>query len=121
MSKVQIILEVVTNLSNLAESLKAYAEAMTEAEGFETIYTPEPEKTANKKAPASQKESAAAKKEPENTISRTDVRAKLADLARSGFGDEVKAVLKKHGAEKFSEIADDQLQSLMKEAESIGS
>ena len=119
MSKVQIILEVVTNLTTLAESLKAYAEAMTEAEGFETIYTPEAEEPAKK--PAAKAEPVPVKKAAEKQISRTDVRAKLADLARGGFGDEVKAVLKKYGAERFSEIKDEDLPALMKEAEAVGS
>lgn len=122
MSKVQIILEVVSNLTTLAESLKTYAEAMTEAEGFETIYTPEPEVKEHKEAP--KPKAAAAKKEQpaeETPLSRTDVRAKLADLARNGFGDDVKAILKKFGADRFSEIKDEDLNALMKEAEAVGS
>lgn len=115
MSKVQIILEVVSNLTTLAESLKTYAEAMTEAEGFETIYTPE-EKAVEEKKPEPAK-----KEEPAAQISRTDVRAKLADLARNGFGDEVKAILANHGADRFSEIKDEDLNALMKEAEAVGS
>lgn len=120
MSKVQIILEVVSNLTTLAESLKTYAEAMTEAEGFETIYTP-PEAEEPAKKPAAKAEPVPVKKAAEKQISRTDVRAKLADLARGGFGDEVKAVLKKYGAERFSEIKDEDLPALMKEAEAVGS
>lgn len=122
MSKVQIILEVVSNLTTLAESLKTYAEAMTEAEGFETIYTPEPEVKEQKEAP--KPKAAASKKEQpaeETLLSRTDVRAKLADLARNGFGDDVKAILKKFGADRFSEIKDEDLNALMKEAEAVGS
>ena len=67
---------------------------------------------------------AAAKKEQpaeETPLSRTDVRAKLADLARNGFGDDVKAILKKFGADRFSEIKDEDLNALMKEAEAVGS
>lgn len=117
MSKVQIILEVVSNLTALTESLKAYAEAMTEAEGFEKIYTPEEEKkTSEKKEPVKEDEPA-----EEKAVSRADVRAKLASLARSGFGDDVKAILKNHGAERFSEITDADLPALMKEAEAVGS
>ena len=122
MSKVQIILEVVSNLTTLAESLKTYAEAMTEAEGFETICTPEPEVKEQKEAP--KPKAAASKKEQpaeETPLSRTDVRAKLADLARNGFGDDVKAILKKFGADRFSEIKDEDLNALMKEAEAVGS
>lgn len=119
MSKVQIILEVASNLTILADNLKTYAEAMIEAEGFETIYTPgQDAKETPKTKPA------AAKKEKlveETPISRTDVRAKLANLARNGFGDDVKAILKKFGADRFSEIEDADLPALMKEAEAIGS
>ena len=38
-------------------------------------------------------------KQTEKTVDRPEVRAKLAELTRLGFSDEVKALLQKHGAE----------------------
>ena len=56
----------------------------------------------------------------EPPITRADVRAKLAELTRLGFSDEVKELLQKHGAERFSAVDDAELPALMKEAETIG-
>ena len=56
----------------------------------------------------------------EPPITRADVRAKLAELTRLGFSDAVKELLQKHGAERFSAVADTELPALMKEAETIG-
>ena len=45
----------------------------------------------------------------------------LAELTRLGFSDEVKALLKKHGAERLSAVDDAEFPALMKEAEALGS
>lgn len=50
--------------------------------------------------------------ELEKPIDRSEVRAKLAELTRLGFSDEVRELLQKHGAER-------QLPALMKEAEAL--
>ncbi len=57
----------------------------------------------------------------EKPVDRSAVRAKLAELTRLGFSDEVKALLKKHGAERLSAVDDAELPALMKEAEALGS
>ena len=59
--------------------------------------------------------------EPEKPVDRSKVRAKLAELTRLGFSDEVKALLKKHGAERLSAVDDAELPALLKEAEALGS
>ena len=59
--------------------------------------------------------------EPEKPVDRSKVRAKLAELTRLGFSDEVKAVLQKHGAERLSAVDDAELPALLKEAEALGS
>lgn len=59
--------------------------------------------------------------EPEKPVDRSKVRAKLAELTRLGFSDEVKALLQKHGAERLSAVDDAELPALMKEAEALGS
>ena len=57
----------------------------------------------------------------EKPVDRSAVRAKLAELTRLGFSDEVKALLKKHGAERLSAVDDAELPALMKEAEALES
>ena len=57
----------------------------------------------------------------EKPVDRSAVRAKLAELTRLGFSDEVKALLQKHGAERLSAVDDAELPALMKEAETLGS
>ena len=59
--------------------------------------------------------------EPEKPVDRSKVRAKLAELPRLGFSDEVKALLQKHGAERLSAVDDAELPALLKEAEALGS
>ena len=56
----------------------------------------------------------------EKPVDRSAVRAKLAELTRLGFSDEVKALLKKHGAERLSAVDDAEFPALMKEAEALG-
>lgn len=58
--------------------------------------------------------------EPEKPIDRSEVRAKLAELTRLGFSDEVRELLQKHGAERLSAVDDAELPALSKEAEAIG-
>ena len=57
----------------------------------------------------------------EKPVDRSAVRAKLAELTRLGFSDEVKALLKKHGAERLSAVDDAEFPALMKETEALGS
>lgn len=59
--------------------------------------------------------------EPEKPVDRSKVRAKLAELTRLGFSDEVKALLQKHGSERLSAVDDAELPALLKEAEALGS
>ena len=60
-------------------------------------------------------------KQTEKTVDRPEVRAKLAELTRLGFSEEVKALLQKHGAERLSAVDDAEFPALMKEAEALGS
>ena len=53
------------------------------------------------------------------TFTLEQVRAKLADLSRSGKQTEVKALLNKLGAKKLTEVPEDKYPELMQEAEAI--
>ena len=54
------------------------------------------------------------------SLQLTDVRAFLAEKSRMGFTAQVKALLKKHGAGRLSEIAPAEYEALMEEARLIG-
>ena len=55
----------------------------------------------------------------DSTFTLEQVRAKLADLSRSGKQTEVKALLNKLGAKKLTEVPVDKYPELMGEAEAI--
>ena len=63
---------------------------------------------------------APAKKKPELELKLEDVRAVLAEKSRAGHTAEVRALLKKYGAAKLSEINPANYEALMKDAEVIG-
>ena len=62
---------------------------------------------------------APAKKEPRPQL-KLDVRAVLAEKSRAGHTAGVRALLKKHGADKLSEITPAKYEALLKDAEVIG-
>ncbi|WP_297775911.1 DNA ligase [Blautia sp.] len=63
---------------------------------------------------------APAKKKPKPELKLEDVRAVLAEKSRAGHTAEVRALLKKFGAAKLSEIDPANYEALMKDAEVIG-
>lgn len=63
---------------------------------------------------------APAKKESKPELKLEDVRAVLAEKSRAGHTAEVRALLKKYGATKLSEIDPANYEALMKDAEVIG-
>lgn len=110
MSKIKILLDIIADLNSLAESLKEYAMTIesNSFSNFEEISIPSDSQEIQKPDAA------------EKTVSRADVRARLANLTRNGYSNEVRVLLQKHGAERLSEIDDTELPVLMKEAEEIG-
>lgn len=65
-------------------------------------------------------EKPAAKEEKKPELKLEDVRAVLAEKSRAGHTAEVRALLKKYGAAKLSEIDPANYEALMKDAEVIG-
>ena len=63
---------------------------------------------------------APAKKKPKLDLKLEDVRAVLAEKSRAGHTAEVRALLKKYGAAKLSEIDPINYEALRKDAEVIG-
>lgn len=114
MSQIKLLLDVISDVRSLGDSLEALAQALAtneigKLEDYEEIYNPEKEEPQTEEQPV-----------PVPTIDRPTVKAKLAELMKQGLSAEVKELLQSHGAERFSEIQDEDLPALMKEAEAIG-
>lgn len=56
---------------------------------------------------------------PEPELSFLDVRRKLAEIARAGYTEALKGLLKKYGADKLSSIDPSQYAALLADAEEI--
>lgn len=125
-------------LNNLAAALAGKGittsapEAPTaEPEQVKPVETPKTTKTAKKEkkveaepaAPAVEETKAeevqATKDEAEVTYTLEQVRAKLATLSRAGKQAEVKALLGEFGANKLSEVKEEDYAALMKRAEEL--
>ena len=114
-----------TPMMKLINALNALIAALQEIVGEETkieigefveIYTP-PELEEPPAQPTEEKTSA----EPQKTeVTHDDVRAVLAEKSRLGFKNEVKALMKKYGADKVSALPQDKCAEILKEAEQIG-
>ena len=111
----------VSELSALTDELRKCGEALVGiADGLTELFSSseEPEEKPAKKA--------AARKEPkaevpeEKPLTLEDVRAVLAEKSRQGFTSDVKALLRKHGADKLSEINPAEYKALLADAEVIG-
>ena len=126
MGKVKLLLDVIGDLRSLADSLQAVADAVADsgAAEAEMTTTKEPEETgkagrAGKAAKnTAKKDAKPAKQEPEEKpLTLEEVRAVLAEKSRSGYTEEVRALLNKHGADKLSEIDPAEYPALLAEAE----
>ena len=111
MSKIKLLLEVVSDMRSLADSLQAVAEALTEKEPIErtemseTAEAPEPVK-------------AEKPKKKETTLE--EVRAALAVKSQAGLTAEVREIIKRYGGTKLSEIAPEHYADIFKDAEVLG-
>ena len=114
MSKMKLLLDVVSDLRSLADSLQAVADAVAQGGQEQPDQTTEekPAQKPEKKNVAKQVEKA----EPK-PLTLEQVRAALAEKSRAGHTSEVKALLIKHGADKLSEIAPAEYPMLLAEAE----
>ena len=108
MSKIKLLLDVVSDIRSLADSLQAVADVMIENEPTETA-----EPTTVKKEPVSKKTEKPKKKE----ITLEEVRAALAGKSQAGLTAEVREIIKKYGGSKLSEIAPENYADILKDAE----
>ena len=114
MSKMKLLLDVVSDLRSLADSLQAVADAVAQGGQEQPDQTTEekPTQKPEKKNVAKQEEKA----EPK-PLTLEQVRAALAEKSRAGHTSEVKALLIKHGADKLSDIDPAEYPALLAEAE----
>ena len=120
MSKMKLLLDVVSDLRSLADSLQAVADAVAQGGQEQPDQTTE-EKTAQKQ----EKKTATKKEEPpteevgqqSKPLTLEQVRAALAEKSRAGHTAEVKALLLKHGADKLSDIDPAEYPALLADAE----
>lgn len=105
MSRIKLLLDVVSDMRSLADSIQAVCDAMA-SDGP----TDEPQEEPQKK-PAKAK----TEKAPEVTLEQ--VRGVLADKSRSGHTAEVRAIIQKYGADRLSDIDPKQYPAVLKEAE----
>ncbi len=116
MSQIKLLLDVISDVRSLGDSLQAYADALTasdklEVEVFEQIYPPADEQPQSEPVNPDP---------PTKPVTLAEVRAVLANKSRAGFTEEVKQLVMKHGAEKLSSVPESEYAALMKEAESLG-
>ena len=114
MSKMKLLLDVVSDLRSLADSLQAVADAVAQNGQEQPDQTTEekPAQKPEKKNVAKQVEKA----EPK-PLTLEQVRAALAEKSRAGHTAEVKALLIKHGADKLSDIDPAEYPALLADAE----
>ena len=114
MSKMKLLLDVVSDLRSLADSLQAVADAV--AQGGQE----QPDQTTEERPAQEPEKKTAAKKEEKaepKPLTLERVRAALAEKSRAGHTSEVKALLIKHGADKLSDIDPAEYPALFAEAE----
>jgi len=106
MSKIKLLLDVVSDLRSLADSVQAVAEAIAKATN-EPDEIPKPEQSAQEKQPK------------EKQVTLEEVRAVLAEKSHDGFTAEVRALLQKYGASRLSEIDPGKYAALLADAEGL--
>ncbi|MCR4691293.1 MAG: hypothetical protein K5739_08110 [Lachnospiraceae bacterium] len=102
---------VLDELSRCGESLIQISTDLKEI--FSAPAEPEPEKDNKAKEPKKEADPAPEKK----LMKLEDVRAILAEKSRDGYTNGIKALLKKHGGDKLSEVPPEEYEALLQEVE----
>ena len=106
MSKIKLLLDVVTDLRSLADSLQAVADAMASNEPIDASHLETPAQVPIQKP-------------EEKAVTLEQVRAVLAEKSHDGFTAEVRGLLEKYGASKLSQIDPSKYANLLAEAEAL--
>lgn len=105
MSKIKLLLDVVEDMRSLADSIQAAADAMTQSEQPDAVpkaaETPKPVSKAEKK------------------VTIEEVRAVLLPMNQDGYGEQIRAIFKKYGAEKLSGVAESDYAAVIRDAEEL--
>lgn len=112
MSKVKLLLDVISDVRSVADSLQAVADAMVENEPAMDA-TPTQDTVKEEKQPTKKN---AAKKE----YTLEDVRGILARKSQNGLTAEVKGLIEKYGGTKLSDIDPTHYADIIKDAEVLG-
>ena len=106
------VVDVITNVRNLADSLQVVADVLTDMKSVEVTESQPvaqiPEKTAKPK------------KEKAKVYTLEDVRGVLAEKSQSGLTSEIKDLIAKFGGSKLSDINPGNYEAIIKEAEVLG-
>lgn len=102
------VVNVITNVRNLADSLQVVADVLSEFKSAEVIEAQIPAKTTNPK------------KEKEKVYTLEDVRGVLAQKSQNSLTAEVKGLIAKYGGSKLSDIDPSKYAEIIKEAEVLG-
>lgn len=113
MSKVKLLLDVISDVRSLADSLQAVADAIAENEPATVDATPTQEPVKEEKQPTKKN---TAKKE----YTLEDVRGILATKSQNGLTAEVKGLIEKYGGTKLSDIDPTHYADIMKDVEVLG-
>lgn len=108
MSRTKLLLDVISDVRSLADSLQAVADAMLENEPVEVA-----------SQAVSAEEPIVENLEEPAGIKLEDVRAVLADKSRMGHTAAVRDLLAQYGASKLSEIDPGKYPALLKDAEML--
>jgi len=103
LSKVKLLLDVVSDMRSLADSIEAVCKAMMENDA------------APKEVPTTKTETA---KEPDIPLEK--VRMVLAEKSQLGFTAEVREIIGKYGADKLSAVDKAYYADILKDAEVLG-
>lgn len=103
MSKVKLLLDVISDMRSLADSIEVVCKAMTESDGV------------LKEVPATKTEPA---REPDIPLEK--VRMVLAEKSQLGFTAEVRGIIRKYGADKLSAVDKAYYADILKDAEVLG-
>jgi len=103
LSKVKLLLDVVSDMRSLADSIEVVCKAMIESDA------------APEEAPATKTEPA---KEPEIPLEK--VRMVLAEKSQLGFTAQVREIIGKYGADKLSAVDKAYYADILKDAEVLG-
>ena len=109
----------VSELSMLVDELKKCGETLVSiSEELTGMFSSEETEKQLAKKNVSKEEEQETHAEKELTLE--DVRAVLADKSRAGFTEQVKELLKKHGADKLSAVDPAEYKALLADAEVLG-